>query len=149
MTTLAAALSDVTRIGLDTAPVIYFIEEHPTYLPIVAPLFAQIDAGIFAGFTSTITVAEVSVMPLRANRPDLQSQYLDLLLHSANFETKPVDAALAQAGASLRARYNIRLPDALQIAAALATGCEAFLTNDGGLKRVSEIKVLVVSELEA
>ena len=43
--------------------------------------------------------------------------------------------------------YNIRLPDALQIAAALAAGCEAFLTNDGGLKRVSEIKVLVVSEL--
>lgn len=148
MTTLAAALSGIARVGLDTAPIIYYIEEHPTYLPVVAPLFAQIDAGTLAAVTSTIAVAEVSVMPLRMNRSDLQKQYLDLLLYSANFITMSIDAALAQSGAALRAQYNIRLPDALQIAAALAAGCEAFLTNDGALKRVAEITVLVVSELE-
>ncbi len=148
MTKLADALSGVTRIGLDTAPIIYLIEEHPDYLPIVAPLFEQIDAGVYTAVTSTITVAEVSVMPLRLNRPEIQSQYLDLLLHSVNFETKPIDAALAQAGAALRAHYNIRLPDALQLAAALDAGCEVFVTNDAALTRVSEIRVLVISELE-
>ena len=60
----------------------------------------------------------------------------------------PIDAALAQAGAELRARYNIRLPDALQIAAALQNGCAAFLTNDDALKRVTEVKVIVVSALD-
>jgi len=146
MTSLTSALASVTQIGLDTAPIIYYIEEHPTFLPIVAPVFTMIDAGTLHAVTSTITVAEVSVMPLRMNRSDLQSQYLDLLLYSVNFETRVVDAALAQMGAQLRARYNIRLPDALQIAAALTAGCDTFLTNDGGLKRVSEIRVLVVSE---
>jgi predicted nucleic acid-binding protein len=149
MTALADALAGVTRIGLDTAPIIYLIEEHPVYLPLVAPLFEQIDAGILTAVTSTITIAEVSVMPLRLNRPDIQSQYLDLLLHSVNFETKPIDAALAQAGAALRARYTIRLPDALQLAAALEAGCEAFFTNDAALRRATEIRVIVVSELEA
>ena len=148
MKTLATALSGVARIGLDTAPLIYYIEEHPAYLPMLAPLFMQIDTGALSAVTSAIAVAEVSVMPLRLNRPDLQKQYLDLLLHSANFETMTIDAVLAQAGATLRARYNIRLPDALQIAAALTGGCEAFLTNDISLKRVVEMKMVVLSDFD-
>lgn len=43
---------------------------------------------------------------------------------------------------------TLRTPDALQIAAALVAGCEAFLTNDAGLKRVTELRVLVLDELE-
>lgn len=78
---LASALANVSRIGLDTAPIIYYIEEHPLYLAVVAPVFAMIDTGSLRAVTSTVAVAEVSVMPLRLNRPDLQSQYLDLLLY--------------------------------------------------------------------
>jgi hypothetical protein len=37
--------------------------------------------------------------------------------------------------------------DAFPIAAALAAGCDAFLTNDAALKRVSELRVLVLEEL--
>jgi predicted nucleic acid-binding protein len=40
------------------------------------------------------------------------------------------------------------LTDALQIAVALEAGCEAFLTNDRTLKRVTELRVLVLDELE-
>ncbi|MCC5664290.1 hypothetical protein LC653_10260 [Nostoc sp. CHAB 5784] len=46
-------------------------------------------------------------------------------------------------------RYNLQLPDALQVAAAIIAGCEAFLTNDAALKRVTELRVLVVCELES
>jgi hypothetical protein len=67
MTSLTSALANVTQIGLDTAPIIYYIEEHPTFLPIVSPVFGMIDAGTLYAVTSTITVAEVSVMPLRMN----------------------------------------------------------------------------------
>jgi predicted nucleic acid-binding protein len=42
----------------------------------------------------------------------------------------------------------LRLPDALQIAVALEAGCEAFLTNDLTLKRVVELRVLVLDDLE-
>lgn len=149
MTTLSSALTGVLRLGLDTAPIIYYIEEHPTYLPILAPTFAQVDAGSLTTDTSTITVAEVSVMPLRQSRPVLQIQYLDLLLHSVNFATVPIDADIAQTGASLRANHNIRLPDALQIAAAMLAGADAFLTNDHVLKRITAIKIIVLSERES
>jgi predicted nucleic acid-binding protein len=36
----------------------------------------------------------------------------------------------------------------LQVAAALNVGCQAFLTNDMTLKRVIELRVLILDELE-
>ena len=54
---------------------------------------------------------------------------------------------LAIQAAQIRARYNLQLPDAFQIAVALAANCQAFLTNDVILKRVTELQVLVLDEL--
>jgi predicted nucleic acid-binding protein len=64
-----------------------------------------------------------------------------------------VDAGTIQAFSStvtlrLRATYNLKTPDALQVAAALHAGCDIFLTNDFGIKRVKEIHVLVLDDLE-
>jgi len=47
----------------------------------------------------------------------------------------------------LRARYSLRTPDALQLAAALSVGCEAFLTNDHDLERVTDLRVRVLDNL--
>jgi hypothetical protein len=38
VTRLDAALGGVTRLGLDTAPVIYLIERHPQYAGLVAAI---------------------------------------------------------------------------------------------------------------
>ncbi|MEP7294186.1 MAG: PIN domain-containing protein [Chloroflexota bacterium] len=59
-----------------------------------------------------------------------------------------INTAIASRAAQLRAQYNLKTPDALQAAAALEMGCNAFLTNDAGLKRVSGISVLMIDELE-
>jgi predicted nucleic acid-binding protein len=77
----------------------------------------------------------------------LAREYRDLLVHGRNFTLISIDPQIAESAADLRARYNLRTPDALQVAAALQTGCEAFLTNDKGLQRVTELRVLVLDEL--
>ncbi|MEA5567068.1 hypothetical protein [Anabaena sp. UHCC 0399] len=38
---------------------------------------------------------------------------------------------------------TLQLPDALQIATAISSGCDAFLTNDAALQRVLELRILV------
>jgi hypothetical protein len=48
-------------VGLDTAPLIYFIEENLTYLPIVEPFFNAVANGKITVVTSTITLLEVLV----------------------------------------------------------------------------------------
>lgn len=147
--TVSDALNGVTRLGVDTTPLIYYVEDNPAYADVAAGFFDRIDAGDLQGFTSVVTLTEVLTQPKRQNRPDLEIVYRDVLMGNPNFSALPVDAAVAERAAGLRARHNLKTPDALQVATALAARCEAFLTNDRGLKRVSELRVLVLGELTA
>jgi predicted nucleic acid-binding protein len=148
MIKLEDALAGVKNLGLDTAPVIYFVEKHPQYDALVTEIFRRIDDGMLVGVTSVITFTEVLVQPIRRDDAKLQQEYSELLLHSADFETMPIDAETAKRAATLRAKYNLRTPDALQVATALEFDCQAFLTNDIPLKRVTELRVLILDELE-
>jgi hypothetical protein len=58
-------------IYLDTAPLIYFIEGHSTYQPILVSLFDLNDKGGFSFITSALTLLEVLVKPLRDGQPAL------------------------------------------------------------------------------
>jgi hypothetical protein len=51
-----------SRICIDTAPFIYFMEKDPKYLNIIKPVFAEIDAGKIDAITSTVTLIEVLVI---------------------------------------------------------------------------------------
>jgi len=57
-------LKNAQTIALDTAPFIYFIEENPTYISIIEPLFQEISRGNLLAFTSNITLIEVLIKPL-------------------------------------------------------------------------------------
>ena len=74
-------------------------------------------------------------------------QYLRLLLTNSNLDVVTVDVQVAQAAAELRAKSGVRLPDAIQVAAAMVTKCEAFVTNDRSLKQITAIQVLVLDDL--
>ncbi len=145
--TIEELLQDVERIGWDTAPIIYFVEANSAYDMLVTPIFQSISRGQVYGVTSTITLAEVLIHPIRQGNTELAAQYRNLLSQSANFRLVPIDEAVAERAAILRSTYNLRLPDALQIAAAVYLGCDAFLTNDKQLKKVSDIQVVLLDEL--
>lgn len=148
MIKLLDALQGVSRLGLDTAPLIYFVEQNPAYLPVVRQVFQQVDNGSIAGFTGMISLAEVLVLPKELNNVPLETAYRTVLFNSRNFTVVPIDAEIADRAADLRSRYKLKLPDALQSAAALETNCEAFLTNDIGLRSVTDLRVLVLDDLE-
>ena len=50
-------------VGVDTAPLISFIERHPLYRPKVRPFFQTLADGEFQMVTPTITLLEVLVHP--------------------------------------------------------------------------------------
>jgi predicted nucleic acid-binding protein len=56
--TISDALQDVQRIFLDTAPVIYYVEQNPRYSAMVEEVFRRLDAGTIIGVTSPVTLAE-------------------------------------------------------------------------------------------
>lgn len=136
----------VKIVGLDTAPLIYFIEEHTTYLGVLKGFFETVDKGEVNGVTSIITLTEVLVHPLRSQNVDLASEYREILLNS-NITTVDISSDIAEYGALLRSQYNLRTPDALQIAAAIKSGAGFFLTNDTKLPKIPTIDYLILDTL--
>ena len=142
------ALQGVSRLAFDTAPIIYFVEANPTYDSLVSNIFERVAAGEIEGWTSVISLSEVLVQPIAAGRNDLQQSYRDLLLNSSNFRTLPIRTTIAENAARLRAAYGLRLPDAIQVALAIDTGCQAMVCNDHEMRRVTELAIVVLDDLE-
>ena len=143
---IVEALGSTRRIGIDTPVFIYHIQQaSPRAMAATAILRAVAD-GRFEGVTSVITLLEVTIQPLRLGRPEVADAYRALIADIPNLAIVDVDASVARIGAELRAVYGLRTPDALQIAACLAHGAEAFITNDRRLRRVAEVDVRLLED---
>jgi predicted nucleic acid-binding protein len=145
---ISIALAGVQRLYIETAPLIYYVEENPTYVAKMDAIIEAVEHTSIEAICSVIILAEVLPQPIKLANSTLEQEYRNILLHSGGFGLLPVTAQIAESAAELRAHYNLRTPDALHVATAIAAGCDAFLTNDGGIKRVAEITILVLDELE-
>lgn len=141
------AFENVTRLYLDTAPVIYLVERNPLFFERVQAVFRQVDAAQLTVVASPITLSECLVGAYRMNQPQAAANFVQCLTQEGtNFVQ--ISAEIGDLAAKIRVKYNLKLTDALQVATALNSGCEAFLTNDIQLKCVKELRILVISELE-
>ena len=147
---LSEKLKPYPVIGLDTAIFIYHFEENPAYLPLTRDLLSSIESGERKGVTSTITLMEIIVKPLALGQIDVARKYEALLANFPNLEIIDLDRDVIRLAARLRAEYRLRPPDALQAAASLQHGAQAFITNDNLLKRLQDkIAVLVLEDYAA
>ncbi|MDD3925189.1 MAG: type II toxin-antitoxin system VapC family toxin [bacterium] len=142
METLRSALSEGSLLCLDTLVFIYHFEEHPDYLSKTKVIFSAIERGQVKAISSTVAMLEVLVQPLRDGKNDLADNYRKILHYFPNFELIPVNTAIADRAAGLRASYNIGAPDAIHLATAIEAEAECYITNDRKLARVQEIRVL-------
>lgn len=138
---------DAKVVGLDTAPFIYFFEDHPKHAAYLESLFERNQAGELLLVTSTVTLLEVLVLPLREKRRELVRSYRNALLGSKGIELLSVRADVAERAAELRAKYGIRSPDAIQVAAALCADADCFVTNDKQLKQIEELNIVILDEV--
>jgi predicted nucleic acid-binding protein len=135
-------------VGLDSSPLIYFIERHETYIDVLRPFFQAVDRGQMKVVTSTITLLEVLVHPIRCGDEVLAHKYNDILLTSPNIAILSLTPALAQVAAELRAEYKLKTPDAVQLATAKTHGAAALFTNDRDFNGVTGIEILKLRDLK-
>ena len=149
MTFIDEALSGVSTLAFDSDCIIYFMNQDTDHDAPMIEIFLRVASSRICGLTSTITLTEGLVYAFRNGDLQIQQEYRDLLNNSNNFRLVAIDSSIAERAAELRARYNLRTPDALQVATAIDTGCEAFLTNNARhFKRVTDLRVLILDELE-
>ena len=134
-------------VFLDTAPLIYFIEGHSEYQVKLVKLFKLNDENYFKFITSSITLLEVLVKPTKDGEANIVEQYKTILTNAEGIDIFDITSLIAIKAAELRAKYNIRTPDALQIATAVVYEADYFLTNDFRLKNITETNLLTIAEL--
>lgn len=140
-------MTDFRKLYLDTAPLIYFLEEESLENMKMRQIFLSLSGQINQVVLSTITCMEYLVKPYRM-KDDKAIRSFWAFVEEDEVDVRPVDMAIALKAAEIRAEYKFKAMDSLQLATACKNGCELFLTNDKQLKQFTEIKCVTVEEWE-
>jgi predicted nucleic acid-binding protein len=146
---LAGFLARHRRIGLDTSVFIYAVEARPKYLSLVERVLSWVESPRGSAVTSTVTMLESLVQPYRRDDLARVDGFYALLSTFPHLEWVPPTLDIADLAAQLRARHNLRTPDAIQAATALARAATGFVCNDPAFSRVTGLEVALLDRLVA
>lgn len=125
---------------------IYSVEKHPDYWPLLQPLWRASKAGAVEIISSELVLLETLVGPLKNADASLSATYEQLLL-STEVRLIPITMPVLKEAARLRAEAGLRTPDAIHAATAVALGITHFITNDRTFRRVSGLPLVILSDV--
>jgi predicted nucleic acid-binding protein len=134
-----SALRSGGLVLVDTAPIVYFLEAHPRYGARFGPLFERQATGELRFAVATVTLAEVLTGPLAAGDEALAKRYRTVM---ESWQVVDLTADLAETAARFRATLKLKLPDAIQLASAIAVNADALVTHDRDFSKVTAIPIL-------
>ncbi len=140
--------SNIDKVAFDTAPIIYFVEKNVQFFDKILHIIRFVDNTSLDGIASVLLLTEVLTYPQKLNNQQLITQYETILSNNRSLTLLPVSRSIARYAATLRANYNIRTPDAIHLATAIEHKADIFLTNDIQLKRITEVSVIILDDIE-
>jgi predicted nucleic acid-binding protein len=134
-------------VYVDSQVVIYTVEAHPLYGPLLEPLWRESRAGQLEVISSELALMEVLVLPLRRGDTSLQADFEQALL-GTDMRLLPITQPILREAAQLRASIpSLRTPDALHAATDRLSGTALFLSNDVGFRKVPGLKLIILDDL--
>lgn len=133
---------------LDSSPLIYHLEGIEPYLILTKRLLTKIAEGELANFISFLSIAELLTMPI-AQKDNVKLQLCEEFIQNLpNTNFADLNFEIAKQSAIIRAKHNLRIPDAFLIAQARFYGADIFITNDKNFKKASSnnLQVLLLDE---
>lgn len=141
-------MTDFKRVFVDTAPIIYYLENHPVYTEVVKRFFAKCISENIRIVTSALTIEEYFVFPYSSGKMEYVDNFKRFIKYM-NIEIVDIDSKIAEQGAKIRSRYKaFKAMDALQIATAIVSGCDMFFTNDKQLRQEKELSCMTIDDLQ-
>jgi predicted nucleic acid-binding protein len=132
-------LAEGALLLIDSAPIIYVLEDHPKLAQRFGPLFEAHAAGRLRFAVTTITIAEVLTGPIGAGDDTLARRYRAIL---ESWRPIPLDVDIAESAARLRGSLRMRLADAVQAASAVKINAAALVTHDRDFSRVKSLRIV-------
>lgn len=128
------------RYYLDSAPIIYLIEQRQ---PFAASVRSKLAAVGTVHITSELARLECRVKPMRDGNSILLQDFDDYF-NNTIAEIVPLTRDVVDKATEIRAQFNFKTPDSLHLAAAVVSNCDVFLTNDHRLSRFTGIAIEVI-----
>lgn len=129
--------------GVDTNIFIYHYQNNPEFWSYTSVFFTKLVEGKIKAVTSIITLVEL----LSFSAEDKEIEVIEDAFHSTpNLTVFPLGREIGINAARIRRVYKFRLPDAVQLATALSTKADVFLTNDRRLKSFKEIPIVFLDK---
>lgn len=135
-------------IYIDTSVAIYSVEWNPDYYALLQPLWLKFQAGEIEIVSSELILMEALVLPLR-NADALAINAYEQLFLSSDMRLISISQSVLRQAATIRSTTNLKTPDAIHAATALTVDCTQFITNDKAFRNVSDLPVVVLSEVVA
>jgi predicted nucleic acid-binding protein len=136
------------RIYLDANAIIYSVEKIEPFWELLRPLWLTAQRGEAVLFGSELLLLETLVKPFQIGDDELTDTFRNLL-YSQEMNLLPITRDIIEDAARIRAKMGLKTPDAIHAATALITGCDLFLTNDSGFKRVRGLPTMILAEVVA
>lgn len=133
-----ADLPSKGRLLVDSAPIIYYLEDHPEFSARYENIFAGAEAGDYELAITTISLVEVLTGPLRQGNKALAETYQEALTSPPSWRVVNLTPAIAHRVAQIRGETRLRTPDAIQLASALEISCIGLVTQDRDFRGLSE-----------
>lgn len=109
-------------------------------------VLAGVRDGLINAQTSSLSLYQILVEAYRQGEVELARDVGRSLRLHARLELVPAGPEIAVQAAEVRARLGGRPERALQIATALVSGAEIYLTTGSGLRRIAGMQVLNVED---
>ncbi len=133
-------------VYLDANPIIYSVEKHPVFGPLLQPLWQAARAKTIEVVSSDLVLMETLIGPLKSGDTALEKAYEQALL-GTDMRLLPITHSVLREAAQLRATTKLKTPDALHAATSQIAGCVRFVTNDVGFRGVSGLPVVILDDL--
>ena len=141
-------MTGYNKIFIDTTPLIYFLDNDVNFGEKTRLIFEETLSENATVLTSTITCTEYLVYPYRTGNQEKVKAFFEFL-QDFDIPMVGIDVDIAKKAAEIRAEYKFfKARDALQLATAICSNCDVFLTNDNQLRQFKELKCVTVEEWE-
>ncbi|HXK32731.1 MAG TPA: type II toxin-antitoxin system VapC family toxin [Dehalococcoidia bacterium] len=128
------------RVALDTNGLLYFLTGDPVRGPLMREVLTLAVDGAIEAVIPAIVKLELMVGALRSEDARELHRVMELTEGVENVGSAEIDADTIAIGAEVRARSNLKTPDALVVATAITSGCSAILGNDRAMRRVDLLR---------
>ncbi len=133
------------RIFLDTNIFLAILNEEKNW-QLAEKVLLDIHNGKHIGYTSVMCISEILSGFYAENESEKGEMFLADVKAINNLTITDVDLTIAKDAAKMRAKYKIKLPDAMIASSCMIYKCK-LITQDEDLNKVKEIDVKSIDEI--